>query len=507
VLQDGSKSLWVWTPMGEPLRVGDRADATGFPDVHSSFLALNDGEIQDNHIFAPVAPQPSTWHQLAQWNGESGIPDGHQNDLVSIEGQVAAAVREASQDEFVIASDGKLVTAIYKHPLTSGSLPPIRQIPLGAKVRVAGICMALQADPINPNEVEVPFNILLRSFDDITVIAKPSLLNIRNLIIVLSVMLSMIVAVGAWGWTMKKKVLRQTYTLDTRARFEQRRSRILEEINGAEPLFKVIQQVAEAISFKLDGAPCWCEMNDGSRLGDIPPKTHDLRIVRKEISAHASPPLGTLFAGFDPLIQSSNDEEEALAEGARLAALAVETRRLYTDLRRRSEFDLLTDAHNRFSLDKHLDARIAEAKRMGAIFGLVYIDLDKFKQINDLYGHHIGDLYLQEASLRMKRQLRSQDMLARLGGDEFAALVPEVRSRAGVEEIALRMERCFDDPFLLEGFVIHGSASVGYAVYPEDGDTDDSLLNAADAAMYAAKHAKMKLELHPANSRTSDTLL
>jgi len=159
-------------------------------------------------------------------------------------------------------------------------------------------------------------------------------------------------------------------------------------------------------------------------------------------------------------------------------------------LRHRSEFDLLTDIHNRFSLDKRLDELVEEARHRAGIFGLIYIDLDKFKQVNDLYGHQIGDLYLQEVALRMKRQLRGMDMLARLGGDEFAVLLPQVRNRARVEEIAQRLERSFEEPFAIEGQVLQGSASVGIALYPEDGATKDDLLNTADAAMYTIKNTK-----------------
>ena len=125
---------------------------------------------------------------------------------------------------------------------------------------------------------------------------------------------------------------------------------------------------------------------------------------------------------------------------------------------------------------------------MDPIFGLIYVDLDDFKLVNDMYGHHVGDLYLQEVSLRMKRQLRTGDILGRLGGDEFAALVTVVRGRSDVEEIATRLERCFDAPFALEGYVLRGAASVGMAIYPIDGTTSDSLLSAADAAMYSAKN-------------------
>jgi diguanylate cyclase (GGDEF)-like protein len=92
----------------------------------------------------------------------------------------------------------------------------------------------------------------------------------------------------------------------------------------------------------------------------------------------------------------------------------------------------------------------------------------------------------------MKRQLRGVDMLARLGGDEFAALLPRVRNRAKVEEIAQRLERCFDEPFAIEGHRLKGSASIGIALYPEDATTADSLLSAADTEMYVAKSTKME---------------
>jgi diguanylate cyclase (GGDEF)-like protein len=93
----------------------------------------------------------------------------------------------------------------------------------------------------------------------------------------------------------------------------------------------------------------------------------------------------------------------------------------------------------------------------------------------------------------MKRQLRSHDVLARLGGDEFAIMVRVVRSRADVEEIAHRIERSFDAPFPVDGAILHPSASIGIALYPEDAASKDGLLNAADAAMYVAKNRKRQI--------------
>jgi diguanylate cyclase (GGDEF)-like protein len=200
--------------------------------------------------------------------------------------------------------------------------------------------------------------------------------------------------------------------------------------------------------------------------------------------------LGYLLA--TPLLRTGPDSDTsaALLTGARLAELAIDTRRLYSDLRRRSEYDLLTDIPNRFSMERQLDLALQEAGRNAAILGLIYVDLDRFKQVNDQYGHRTGDLYLQEVTRRMKLQLRSGDVLARIGGDEFIALVPVLRSRADADEIALRIERCFDDPFRIEGYELHGSASVGLAVYPQDGTTKEELQRSADAAMYAHKQLR-----------------
>ena len=125
---------------------------------------------------------------------------------------------------------------------------------------------------------------------------------------------------------------------------------------------------------------------------------------------------------------------------------------------------------------------------------MIYLDLDKFKPINDNFGHHVGDVYLQQVALRMNDQLLGGDMLARLGGDEFAALVSLQRGRSDLNKIVARLESCFDAPFVIEGHIIKGSASIGTAIYPEDGATKDALLNASDAAMYETKNGKRQTE-------------
>ncbi len=483
VLQNGAKSLWISTQTTDPLQIGDFADATGFPDFHDGFLNLVRGEVQDNQVRAPIAPLPATWLDLSL---SDNIHLGHIYDLVSTEGKVVTEARESARDEYVLSSEGRLFTAIYYHSDKSTliPLPPMKQIPLGATVRVSGICEQLSSSPFNG---EIPFDILLRSFDDIQVIARPSLLTLPNMLFVIRLLVVVVLLVGFRSLILERRVRRQTATV---AYLEKRRRRILEDINGSRPLAEIIEQITEVVSFRLRGAPCWCGIADGAQLGNRPPSLTALRVLQNEIPARSGAALGTFYAAFDSASKPLADESEALAMGTGLAKLAIETRRLYSDLLYRSEFDQLTDIQNRFSLERSLDGLIQTARQTAGIFGLIYIDLDDFKLVNDKYGHHVGDLYLQEAALHMKRQLRPSDILARLGGDEFVVLVSDVRNRSDVEEIASRLEQCFDEPFVAQSYSLQGSTSVGIALYPADATTMSALLRAADAAMYKTKNAK-----------------
>jgi len=357
-------------------------------------------------------------------------------------------------------------------------------VPLGSRIKVTGICVPIDGNPFND---EAPFNILLRSFSDIEVVARPSPLNVRNLIILVGLLLVVVFAVGAWSWYLERKRRHETAAL---AYLERRRSLVLEDLNSSRPLKEIIEQITGLVSFQLRGAASWCEIKDGPSFGQRPAIITSQRIVLNEIHGRSGVCLGTLFAAIPRFVKPSPEESAALVLGTGLAKLAIETSNLYHALVYRSEFDLLTDIPNRFSLEKQLETLVHEGRTSAGVFGFVFIDLDRFKQINDQYGHQAGDVYLQEVAQRMKRQLRPGDMLARLGGDEFAVVVQSVRNRAEVEEIAMRLEHCFDEPFAVEGGQISGSASVGIAIYPEDAINGDGLLSTADAAMYVAKQSR-----------------
>lgn len=490
VLQEGDRSIRVLTPENRPMRVGDQAEATGIPVVQDGFPTLDLGEIESTGEAPAIAARKVTWDDLEF--GKFAF------ELVSIEGTIVTQMREQSQDIYIISADGNLFSAVLRHPYSYDpgvhiDPPAMRAIAAGSKVRVTGVATFDDANRFNS---ALTFGLLLRSASDIEVIANPSLLSVRNLILVAGLLGVAVLGFGAWGWALDRKVRLQATALaariETEANLERRRAQILEDINGSRPLAEIVEQIAELVSFKLGGVPCWCQIHDGARLGTMPHDPEEVHVFQQEIPSRTGQSLGTLFACLALAGPPSEEESEAIAMGVGLVELAVENRRLYSDLLRRSEFDQLTDIHNRFSLEKHLDAVIAEARDKASVFGIIYIDLDGFKQINDRYGHQSGDVYLQEVARRMKSQLRAGDLLARLGGDEFAALAPRIRGRADLEDVAHRLESCFRDPFAVDRSLVYGSASMGIAMYPEDGSSKDDLLNAADAAMYLAKHARLQ---------------
>jgi diguanylate cyclase (GGDEF)-like protein len=488
VLQDGKKSIRVLLGSTPEVHVGDLADAIGYPDVQNGFLTLTQGEVRDDGIPSEVTPVLANWKDLTV-GGNDGT--SHVFDIVSIEGQVVTEVRQATQDEYVLEGDGHLFSAILRHPspVSAVPVPPMQLIPIGARIRVTGICMLADANPFNG---EVPFNIVMRSIGDVEILKRPPWLNVTHLLYLVAVLLVVIVVVGARGWFIEHRTRHKTTAM---AHIEQRRGRILEDVNSSRPLAEILEQITALVSFELRGAPCWCEIAGGATLGNRPNGLESVawQVKEQAIPSHSGAPLGTIFAALPARAPGAPEVSNALAQAAALASLAIETSRLHLDLVHRSEFDQLTDVRNRFSLERGLDQMIALARQSAGMFGMIYIDLNEFKLVNDRYGHQAGDIYLQQVARRMKRQLRPGDTLARLGGDEFAVIVSTVRNRAEVEEIALRLERCFDEPFAIEGYEICGSASVGMALYPQDATSRDGLLSAADTAMYAAKNARRKL--------------
>lgn len=154
-----------------------------------------------------------------------------------------------------------------------------------------------------------------------------------------------------------------------------------------------------------------------------------------------------------------------------------------------AHYDALTGLPNRILLTDRLQQAISSARREKSHMALMFIDLDKFKPVNDTLGHHIGDLMLMEVARRMLECLRESDSAARVGGDEFVVLLPVIEAESDAIAVAEKIRNTLSRPFELSGHNLNISASIGVAVYPEHGNDENILLKNADAAMYFAKEA------------------
>ena len=166
-----------------------------------------------------------------------------------------------------------------------------------------------------------------------------------------------------------------------------------------------------------------------------------------------------------------------------------ERRRHQEELERQANHDMLTGLPNRILLADRVQHEIARADRLGYYLAVVFIDLDNFKFINDSLGHGAGDELLKEIAARLQYCVRGTDTVARLGGDEFVLLLGDHFRISTVISLLKRVLAEIGQPVMLSGREFHVGASLGVAMYPEDGENSDALLKHADTAMYAAKNS------------------
>jgi diguanylate cyclase (GGDEF)-like protein/PAS domain S-box-containing protein len=177
-------------------------------------------------------------------------------------------------------------------------------------------------------------------------------------------------------------------------------------------------------------------------------------------------------------------------------------------LRHQAMHDGLTNLPNRVMLFDRLEKAVDAARQNSTIAALLLMDLDRFKEVNDSFGHHFGDMLLKQVAFRLQNQLRLNDTVARLGGDEFAIVVPGAPDANYVASLARRVLDSLQQPFVIEGQVLEVGGSIGIALYPAHGTDSRTLLRRADVAMYAAKEAQQGYSFHrdEYESRTPDDL-
>jgi diguanylate cyclase (GGDEF)-like protein len=519
-IQDEDSNLLVQTRQMEPIAIGQLVEVTGFPSVINGSPALGTAQAIPAGTVSPSVAQPISFANAM--SGKFG------NNLVTIEADLVSETREGDLDTLTLHSGDRVFQAVFRKII--GDSDPIPVFQPGTRLRVTGICILHVRGFWEDVE---SFQIHLRSARDISVLALPPWWTVRHLLLIISGLLGVAIVAIVWGlWVrrrlsfqeklVRQKIEAEAERLVTLAHLEQQRSHILELINSFEPLIKVFAAIHRHAAEMWPGACSYSHLLkdrklvllagsdpsilDSVRLQTVDP-THSSEAcaiaVRTCSLAHLSVTrsvwsrplissggeiLGTVtFEGIDA--DSVPFNQQALDFACNLATIAIDNRRLYEDALHRSQHDQLTGLANRALLDDRIEEALEHARTSSSRAAVLFMDLDRFKAINDTYSHKVGDLYLCEIARRFQACLRSCDTLSRVGGDEFVAVIPSLPDPDQATIVAYRLLTAMRTPVLVDGIRIQGSVSIGMAIFPEFGSNAIELKHQADSAMYEAKRS------------------
>ena len=218
----------------------------------------------------------------------------------------------------------------------------------------------------------------------------------------------------------------------------------------------------------------------------------ELRFVSRENGEHRHFDVNLIPTDFSYVEGAPDSQIQRRHDGVYVVARDISERKQASDhLAYLAYHDVLTGLPNRALFRDRVGLAVIQAKRSGMKVAAMFIDLDRFKLANDTFGHQKGDELLKEVARRLNQSLRETDTLARIGGDEFTVLLPNLRSREDAAHVAGKLVADMAHPFQLSGTDVFLTASIGISIYPDDGESIDTLLRHADIAMYYVKsHGK-----------------
>ncbi len=486
VIQQGDRGLFASTRQMMKIPFGAVVDLIGFADEGGYGPSLGQAEIVPTGQFAPVQPREVTYDQAI---------GGHLSDnLISVRGRILSQLHTDTSDALQLMLDGHPVSVVLRQPEQDRWL---RRLPIGADVTVTGIC---RITPTNswgtPGVTPMLFRLDMRSSDDLKIVALPSWWTVAHLVIVLGALGLLSLMIAFWAVILRRRVAHQTAMIERTMRLEMERSRLLEAINSETALDRLLEKICSSIEALIPGLRCSCTIDDFSFETSGPARAlcigaaADPAIFETALMDSKGRRIGHFRAGSEQGHVLSAYESEVLMVGTGLANLAVNQCRMYQELNYTSTHDQLTGLPNRRLADLTLDLALEQAAANGSRLAVAYIDVDRFKQVNDQHGHKTGDLYLQQIASRLTAQVRPVDRLARIGGDEFILIAAGLVTAEEGDAYRRTLGRCFEHSFVLDGCRLCGSASIGIAVFPDHGSTAEELKRHADIDMYSAKHRR-----------------
>lgn len=478
---DDSGGLYAESQDGTPVKEGDQVEVIGFPATGSFSPVLKSASIRPTwKHFTPT---------ITDVSGRAALKGTYDAQLIRIAGTLRSFRNHLNRRFLVIETDDHVT---FEAMFTRALDTPL-SLEEGSRVSLTGICAVKADDNGNPSEFEV----VLRSPEDVRVLSAPPWLNSQRAVIIMFALGLAMCAVAAWVVILRRRVHCQTEIITKKLKNElalEERYRTIFERNLT-GLY-----VAESSGRIVDcNEACARMLGYRSRdalLKDPAGAEHVIRTLHENASDDSftvgteqsfEKPDGTrgwLLCSLRAVQQAEG--EATLFEGA---LVDISQRKLAEEqIQFLAYFDSLTELPNRTLVQDRLAQAVAVARRRREKIGVLYLDVDGFKIINDCLGHSVGDELLQQIAERLHGCAREEDTVARLGGDEFLIALGPLDSSADAGLVAERIARELNPPFQLRGHSLTVTCSIGISIFPDHGEDVESLIKNADAAMYASKN-------------------
>lgn len=486
-LMDSTGGLYAESQDGTPVEAGDEVEVIGFPAAGNYGPVLKSASIRTTGRHQAIVP--------FALDGQTALKGAHDAQLVTISGTLQAVTPHRNGYSLVLQSDDQVAfESSFSEPQLKHPAPP-----LGSRLKLTGICSVKTDANGNPSA----FEIVLRHPEDVAVVSSPSWLTSRRAAYILALLVFLTVAVMGWVVILRKRVKQQTQLIRTRMQkeldLEARYRRMFE------------RNLTGLYVAGIDGAILDCNNTFAQILGYVDRAA--LMEHNQEAEALTTQFHEHLFDSHESSINQILNAEHKfqrrdgswrwvltnirLVQHAGNAAPSIEGGLVDITDRKVAEeqiqflayYDSLTKLPNRGLLKDRLAQALATARRHKEKVAILFLDLDRFKDINDSLGHSFGDLLLQQVAERLRGLSRDEDTVARIGGDEFLILLSSLQSIEDASASAERILRAMEQDFVVEGQTFKVGCSIGISVFPEHGTDGETLIKNADAAMYRAKES------------------
>ncbi len=247
---------------------------------------------------------------------------------------------------------------------------------------------------------------------------------------------------------------------------------------------------SERLMKRKDGSTFWCRLHGNLVARDDPGKGSVW--LAEDITERKTTQEALIRARDELEVRVLERTAELAAANAQLEKEIQERRIAEEKVRHLAHHDALTGLPNRRLLEDRLEQALVRARRQHLHVAVLFIDLDRFKNVNDTLGHRVGDLLLRAVALRLRESLREGDTVSRVGGDEFVLVLPDMASTLAASDTAHKLLESLAQPYAIETHVLNVTPSIGIAIFPKDGTDVEMLISRADIAMYHAKQMGRK---------------